>query len=139
MRRVQSQGSVVAVQPQVATTTLVRLRKDALENDTRGVQRRIATNRIQQEIEEACEREMELRTEGKILTTSLETVTHLDLSVLKLLIMIFKGGQQSHAIHAIGATSYAIAIAKSDHTASNFPKYTVGSGECFTLAQGHFN
>lgn len=49
-------------------------KKDALQNDTRGVQHRLATNRIQQEIEEANERENELRTEGKILTTSEETV-----------------------------------------------------------------
>ena len=49
-------------------------KKDAVQNDTRGVQHRLATNRIQQEIEEANERENELRTEGKILTTSEETV-----------------------------------------------------------------
>lgn len=49
-------------------------KKDAVENDTRDVQHRIATNRIQQEIEEANERENELRTEGKILTTSEERV-----------------------------------------------------------------
>lgn len=45
-----------------------------MKNDTRDVQHRIATNRIQQEIEEANERENELRTEGKILTTSEERV-----------------------------------------------------------------
>ncbi|KAK6641515.1 hypothetical protein RUM44_013227 [Polyplax serrata] len=49
-------------------------KKDAVKNDTRDVQHRIATNRIQQEIEEANERENELRTEGKILTTSEERV-----------------------------------------------------------------
>ena len=59
-------------------------KKDAVENDTRDVQHRIATNRIQQEIEEANERENELRTEGKILTTSEERV---DAKVLLLLLL----------------------------------------------------
>ncbi|KAL0266365.1 UNVERIFIED_CONTAM: hypothetical protein PYX00_008931 [Menopon gallinae] len=49
-------------------------RKEAVENDPRGIQQRLATSRIQQEIEEANERERELRTEGKIISTSEETL-----------------------------------------------------------------
>jgi len=50
-------------------------RKDAVVGDTRGVQHRVATNRIQKEIEEDSEREIQLRSEGKILTISHDRVS----------------------------------------------------------------
>lgn len=43
-------------------------------NDPRSVQHRLATSRIQQEINEATEREKELRAAGMIQTTSEDTV-----------------------------------------------------------------
>ncbi|XP_068226942.1 titin-like isoform X2 [Palaemon carinicauda] len=44
------------------------------KEDPRDVQHRMATSRIQLEIQETCEKEKELRDAGKILTTSEETV-----------------------------------------------------------------
>ena len=43
-------------------------------NDKRGVQHRLATSRIQQEIDETSEREYELLRDGKIQTTSNDRV-----------------------------------------------------------------
>jgi hypothetical protein len=48
--------------------------KNTLCNDSRSVQHRLATNRIQQEIDEATEREKELREAGMIQTMSEDTV-----------------------------------------------------------------
>lgn len=48
--------------------------KNTLSNDSRSVQHRLATCRIQQEIDEATEREKELREAGKIQTMSEDTV-----------------------------------------------------------------
>jgi hypothetical protein len=48
--------------------------RNTLSNDSRSVQHRLATSRIQQEIDEATEREKELREAGMIQTTSEETV-----------------------------------------------------------------
>lgn len=45
-----------------------------IKQDPRDVQHRMATSRIQLEIQETCEKEKELRDAGKILTTSEETV-----------------------------------------------------------------
>nr|CAD7430958.1 unnamed protein product [Timema monikensis] len=49
-------------------------RSTMITNDPRSVQHRIATSRIQQEINEATEREIELRDGGQIQTTSEETL-----------------------------------------------------------------
>ena len=48
--------------------------KTVQEGQERGVQHRIATSRIQQEIEETSRREKELRSAGKIKTLSEDTV-----------------------------------------------------------------
>jgi A-kinase anchor protein 2 C-terminus len=48
--------------------------KPALVNDSRDVQHRIATSRIQQEIQEATQREKELVATGTIQTLSEDTV-----------------------------------------------------------------
>jgi len=48
--------------------------KNTLSNDSRSVQHRLATSRIQQEIDEATEREKELREAGMIQTMSEDTV-----------------------------------------------------------------
>lgn len=49
-------------------------RPDVLPNDSRDVQHRIATSRIQLEIQEATQREKELLAAGKIQTISEDTV-----------------------------------------------------------------
>ena len=46
----------------------------ALEHDPREAALRLATGRVQEEIQEATRREIELRDEGKEITTSEETV-----------------------------------------------------------------
>jgi hypothetical protein len=48
--------------------------KNTLSNDSRSVQHRLATSRIQQEINEATEREKELREAGTIQTVSEDTL-----------------------------------------------------------------
>jgi hypothetical protein len=50
------------------------MNKTTLSNDSRSVQHRLATSRIQQEIDEATEREKELRAAGMIQTVSEDTV-----------------------------------------------------------------
>lgn len=58
-----------AVQPVALPSSTV-----VVTNDRRGVQHRLATNRIQQEIQETSIKEKELRDAGKILTMSEDTV-----------------------------------------------------------------
>jgi hypothetical protein len=48
--------------------------RNTLTNDSRSVQHRLATSRIQHEIDEATEREKELQEAGMIQTMSEETV-----------------------------------------------------------------
>jgi hypothetical protein len=60
--------------------------RNTLSNDSRSVQHRLATSRIQQEIDEATEREKELREAGMIQTTSEETV---DSKVCVLIVHLF--------------------------------------------------
>jgi hypothetical protein len=48
--------------------------RNTISKDPRSVQHRLATSRIQQEIDEATEREKELREAGTIQTMSEETV-----------------------------------------------------------------
>jgi hypothetical protein len=60
--------------------------RNSLSNDSRSVQHRLATSRIQQEIDEATEREKELREAGMIQTMSEDTV---DSKVCVLMVNLF--------------------------------------------------
>lgn len=79
-------------------------RSSILANDPRSMQHRLATSRIQQEIDEATEREKELRAAGKIHTTSEETV---DSKVTRFTDMAeFSIEEQDRKLHKSVSTSH---------------------------------
>jgi len=72
----KEKGLLPVSQPSPAAAKEVRRinNKNTLSNDSRSLQHRLATSRIQQEIDETTEREKELREAGMIQTMSEDTV-----------------------------------------------------------------
>ena len=80
--------------------------------DGRDVQHRMATSRIQLEIQETGQKERELRDAGKILTTSEETVdakvTSITIIVIVVIVVIITASTTTNIIFTISTTTSTI-------------------------------